>query len=64
MFFPQKVKEKTQKGGDGRQSETDGAEGVTGWWRGVSHGTIGAFEIYSVRSLGLNADIKIITAVC
>lgn len=31
---------------------------------GVYLTALGAFEIYSVRSLGLNADIKIITAVC
>ncbi len=31
---------------------------------GVYLTALGAFEIYSVWSLALNADIKIITAVC
>lgn len=34
MFFLQNVKEKNQKGGDGRQSEAAGEEGVTGQWKG------------------------------
>ena len=59
------MKEKTQKGGEGRQSEADGEKGVTYCSTvGLYLTALGAFEIYSVWSPALNADIKIITAVC
>lgn len=43
--------------GRARQMEKRESQGSGGVY-------LGAFEIYSVWSLALNADIKIITAVC
>lgn len=43
-----------------RQTEKSWSQGSGG----VYITALGAFEIYSVWSLALNADIKIITAVC
>lgn len=60
------MKEKTPKGGDGRQrqraTQTEKRESQSNGR--VYLTALGAFEIYSVWSLALNADIKIITAVC
>ena len=46
--------------GSARQMEKKESQGSGGLYLTA----IGAFEIYSVWSLALNADIKIITAVC